>query len=374
MRILADDLTGALDCAAAFGAGVPVHLGDLAGDERPPIEIVATASRDVAPAALPALLNPCLPWLRAADVAFKKVDSLLRGNTFDEVDWLARHGGFSGLALVPAFPAQGRVTEEGQQWWLRPNGERTPVSASIRQSLLDRGWSVVSGPVQPAFNSTGSDIGSNKPQAWVPDVRNEAEMNAVAVQALNGPSGVLWCGSAGFAQALAQGIPPRMDLSLDAARSTEGALMLVSASHHAVTAQQWDVLKQSRWAPLCCQAQDPNILAVHNTPYPVLIDLAASTPLTPVQAADLLAQQVVHIAQYAPPPCSLVVIGGDTLLALCHALGATGLRSELPLGRPGWGCAKMLGGRWDGLVCHTRSGAFGTSQDLLQVVNSLGVR
>ena len=374
MRILADDLTGALDCAAAFGAGVPVHLGDLAGDERPPIEIVATASRDVAPCALPALLNPCLPWLRAADVAFKKVDSLLRGNTFDEVDWLARQGGFTGLALVPGFPAQGRVTEDGQQWWLRPNGERTPVSASIRQSLLDKGWSVESGPVPSAFKRTFSDIGSDKPKAWVPDVRNAAEMNAVAEQALNGPLGVLWCGSAGLAQALAQGMSQPVPKSLNAVSDlNEGALMLVSASHHAVTAQQWDVLKQSRWAPLCCHAQDPNMLAAHNAPYPVLIDLAASTPLTQTQAAQLLAQQVALIAQHAQRPRILVVIGGDTLLALCQALGATGLRSELPLSRPGWGCAQMLGGRWDGLVCHTRSGAFGTSQDLLQVVNRLGV-
>ena len=351
-----------------------MHLGALAGVERPPIEIVATASRDVVPGALPALLNPCLPWLRAADVAFKKVDSLLRGNTFDEVDWLARQGGFSGLAMVPAFPAQGRVTEDGQQWWLRPNGERTAVSASIRQSLLDKGWSVASGSVPPAFNSTGSDIGSDKPQAWVPDVRNAAEMNAVAEQALNGPSGVLWCGSAGLAQALTQGIPPRMDRSPDAARSTEGALMLISASHHAVTAEQWGVLRQSRWASLCFHAQDPRSLEAPGVPYPAWIDLSAALPLTPVQAADLLAQQVAQIAQHAPRPRILVVIGGDTLLALCQALGATGLRSELPLSRPGWGCAQMLGGRWDGLVCHTRSGAFGTSQDLLQVVNRLGVR
>ena len=370
MRILADDLTGALDCAAAFGAGVPVHLGVLAGDARPPIEIVATATRDVAPDALPALLNPSVSWLRAANVAFKKVDSLLRGNTFDEVDWLARQGGFRGLALVPAFPAQGRVTEDGQQWWLRPNGARTAVSASIRQTLLDKGWSVVSGPVPPAFNSTPHD----KPQAWVPDVRNAAEMSAVAEQALRGELGVLWCGSAGLAQALAQGMAPLMPPAPEAARLSEGALMLISASHHAVTAEQWGVLQQSRWAPLCFHAQDPCSLEAPGEPYPVFIDLSAAMPLTPTQAAYLLAQQVARIAQHAPRPSILVVIGGDTLLALCQALGATGLRSERPLSRPGWGCAQMLGGRWDGLVCHTRSGAFGTSQDLLQVIDSFDVR
>ena len=37
----------------------------------------------------------------------------------------------------------------------------------------------------------------------------------------------------------------------------------------------------------------------------------------------------------------------------------------------GRGCARMLGGRWAGVVCHTRSGAFGGPQDLLDVLGSV---
>ena len=87
-----------------------------------------------------------------------------------------------------------------------------------------------------------------------------------------------------------------------------------------------------------------------------------------MQAATLLHAQSRAIAAHAPRPRTLVVVGGDTLLALCQALGATGLQSEVALPRAGWGCARMLGGRWDGLVCHTRSGAFGGPQDLLEVL------
>ena len=61
LRILADDLTGALDCAAAFGAGAPVHLGRPASPEAPGLDLVATATRDVPVADLPGLLAPCVP-------------------------------------------------------------------------------------------------------------------------------------------------------------------------------------------------------------------------------------------------------------------------------------------------------------------------
>jgi len=80
---------------------------------------------------------------------------------------------------------------------------------------------------------------------------------------------------------------------------------------------------------------------------------------------------VPAIAHHAPHPRTLVAVGGDTLLALCRALGATGLQSWVPLECAGWGCARLVGGRWDGLVCHTRSGAFGGPRDLVEVLDSV---
>lgn len=359
LRILADDLTGALDCAAAFGAGVPVHLGRPASAEASGLDIVATATRDVPSAELPALLSPSLAWLRGAELAFKKVDSLLRGNTLDEVDWLARHGGFAGLALVPAFPAQQRVTEGGQQWWRQADGARTPVAASMVDGLHARGWRVVTTTLPPTLQ--------DGPVAWVPDVLGDADLDAVAEQALL-TSGWLWCGSAGLAHALARRLPePATATAVD---SAQGAVMLVSASHHAVSREQWRVLRAARGAE-CHLGEEPTTLAQGAAHYPMLIDLAASTALSPEQAAALLHAQTQTIAAHAPRPRVLVVVGGDTLLALCRALGAQGLQSERALPRVGWGCARMRGGRWDGLLCHTRSGAFGGPQDLLEVLSTV---
>lgn len=379
LRILADDLTGALDCAAAFGAGAPVHLARPARDDAPGLDLVATATRDVPVTELPALLAPSLAWLRGADLAFKKVDSLLRGNTVDEIDWLARQGGFAGLAVTPAFPAQGRITEDGQQWWLRADGTRTPVADSLREALRARGWQVHVGPQPPEA--------AGHPVAWVPDVRSDEDMDAVAAVAAHeaqaaGPGASapaaaprwLWCGSAGLAHALARTLGP-----LAAAAGTpahegqgQGEVMLASASHHAVSREQWRQLGASARAAACRSAEDPSVLVQPAAGYPMLLDLSAHRPLHADEAAALLARQAQAIAAHAPRPRTLVVVGGDTLLALCRALGASGLRSGTPLARAGWGCAHMVGGRWDGLVCHTRSGAFGGPLDLVQVLDALG--
>lgn len=360
LRILADDLTGALDCAAAFGAGVPVHLGQPTIGDCPGIDIVATASRDVPASEWPAQLSPALDWLRCADVAFKKVDSLLRGNTFDEVDWLARQAPFAGLAFVPAFPAQHRVTQNGQQWWQQADGTRQAVATSIHDSLRARGWRVDTGPVHP-------DVEGGR-VAWVPDVTEDAALDAAAGIALHSGRRWLWCGSAGLAHALARRMPqvshtPR-------ASTATGQVMLVSASHHPVSREQWRVLRAVH-GHRCHAGEDPRTLDADTAAYPALIDLSATEQLRPEQAVALLHSQAQAIATHAPRPRTLVVVGGDTLLALCRTLGATGLLSEVALERPGWGCARMRGGRWDGLVCHTRSGAFGGPDDLLEVIDSL---
>ena len=363
LRILADDLTGALDCAAAFGAGVPVHLGQPASIDAAGLDVVATATRDVDAAQLQALLAPCLPWLQGADIAFKKVDSLLRGNTLDEVDWLARQGGFQGLVMAPAFPSQGRVTRGGQQWWVRAGQPDTAVAANLAEGLRARGWAVHTGAQRPMPGGALC--------AWIPDAGSDAELERIAALAARDDGAWLWCGSAGLAQALARQLPLARGPGSGPTPAEPGPLMLVSASHHAGSRGQWQRLRQSPWAAHCHAGVAALAWPAADQPEPLLLDLCAPEPLSPQQAARLLAGQAATIAEQAPRPSTLVVVGGDTLLALCQALGARGLQSDTPLPRSGWGCARMVGGRWDGVVCHSRSGAFGPVQDLVEVVELL---
>ena len=132
IRILADDLTGALDTAAVFAGPVPVYIDHPPADRKTPVDRRARhrhARRRAG--SLPERLQRALDWLRAGTVAYKKIDSLLRGNTFAETHLdRGQHGSFNLTVFAPAFPAQGRITTEDRQWiarTARAQGVATPL-------------------------------------------------------------------------------------------------------------------------------------------------------------------------------------------------------------------------------------------------------
>ena len=330
LRLLADDLTGALDSAAAFAGDVPVFL-DAPGATEAPVSAVATATRDVPPATLPALLAPARAWLREADLAFKKVDSLLRGNTFAECAALAAD--YRRVVFAPAFPRQGRVTVDGRAWVRQPGASAlVPIVGTAL---------------------AGGFAGVAVPSLWVPEVRDDADLLRIARLSLQPEArGWLWCGSAGLAHALAEvhgraaghALPP----------ASPGPVLLVSASHHAVVRRQWARLQSHGGADLDLRC----------------VDLSAPGRLDPEAAAAALAAQTQALVEGSARPGTLVVIGGDTLRALCRAAGTDALLARAAP-RPGWGQAQLVGGRWDGLRCHSRSGAFGSDDDLVETLRAI---
>ena len=330
LRILADDLTGALDSAAAFAGEVPVFL-DAPGPGDDDISAVATATRDVAPRDLASMLAPSIDWLRGADLAFKKVDSLLRGNTFIECAHLGR--AFTRIVFAPAFPTQGRLTNKGRAWVVQPGSS---VSSPIGERSIVEVFA-----------------GLDAQEVWVPDVRTDTDLLAVAALSLQASShGWLWCGSAGLAQAMAavHGVAAQAE----PIAPSPPPLMLVSASHHAVVRRQWVRLHAE----------------MLSSPALALFDLSPAERLSAAQAATLLARQVEAIATREPRPATLIVVGGDTLRALCCATGASSLRAQASP-RAGWGRARLVGGQWDGVLVHSRSGAFGADDDLLEVIRTV---
>lgn len=118
--IIADDLTGAADAAAAYG---PTHTSSVmldVGSTWPEAEILSinTESRYLAAEeAAAAVTSAAGRALEQGRRVFKKIDSLLRGNVGAEVAAAlatATQGRGTGLAIVaPAFPATGRTTLRG---------------------------------------------------------------------------------------------------------------------------------------------------------------------------------------------------------------------------------------------------------------------
>ncbi|HET7782408.1 MAG TPA: four-carbon acid sugar kinase family protein [Arthrobacter sp.] len=118
--IIADDLTGGADAAAAYG---PTHTSSVmldVGSTWPEAEILSinTESRYLAAEeAAAAVTSAAGRALNQGRRVFKKIDSLLRGNVGAEVAAAlatATQGRGRGLAIVaPAFPATGRTTLRG---------------------------------------------------------------------------------------------------------------------------------------------------------------------------------------------------------------------------------------------------------------------
>jgi uncharacterized protein YgbK (DUF1537 family) len=358
VRLLADDLTGALDSAAAFGPGVAVHLDrpGVAADDGAPVSVVATATRDVPPAALPALLEASVPWLVSAGVAFKKVDSLLRGNTLAEVRWVASAGGFGRVVFAPALPAQGRYTL----------GERLAVSAPgapVAQAEV-RGESLLAA-LRTAAWPTGCEL-------ELPEVKTDADLARLAATLGRPGPRTLWCGSAGLAAAIARQWvePDRGVLAGPAAPfAPDGAVWVLGASHQGVARRQW-----ARAVAACPGATTVRHgdagefeLALQalaaGAAQLALLDLAPLESLAPAEAVALLQAQAARLAALPQRPARVLVLGGDTARALARAAGVTHLLSGSPV-RPGWGQARWCGGRWDGLWMDCRSGAFGDDDDL----------
>ncbi|MET1155158.1 four-carbon acid sugar kinase family protein [Arthrobacter sp.] len=115
--IIADDLTGAADAAAAYG---PTHSSSVVltlDGEWPDSEILAinTESRYLPDDQATAVVGNAVE--RAVGLGrrvFKKFDSLLRGNVGVELAAAAAGVADGGMAIVaPAFPATGRTTVNG---------------------------------------------------------------------------------------------------------------------------------------------------------------------------------------------------------------------------------------------------------------------
>jgi uncharacterized protein YgbK (DUF1537 family) len=370
LRILADDLTGALDTAAAFAGEVPVYLDAPPAFAVPPcpVSVVATTTRDVPADTLPRLLAPSLPWLAEADIAFKKVDSLLRGNTIAECAHVARAGGFGRLVFAPAFPKQGRVTIDGRQCVVPP-GEpierRQPVGDAPPAALFSALGLKVVPPSEPPLDGLS---------VWIPEVRSDDDLARVAALSTRADARHwLWCGSAGLAHAIAavRHLAPGPQRGT-APAGVPGPVLVVSASRHPVAQEQWGAVRASRQDAIVTVHGQPAALQAAcramRTPFDLaLLDLAPSEALSPEDAARLLATQLAEIVGAALRPAALIVVGGDTLRALCVAAGACGLSAGAS-SRTGWGCARIIGGVWDGVTCHSRSGAFGGPDDLSAMI------
>ena len=355
LRLLADDLTGALDTAAEFvGLTGPVQAfwHGAIPSVLPVNAALDSGTRELDTSRAVATVHHLAPHFAGSDIAFKKIDSLLRGHTIAELAACMRGEGWRYCALAPAFPFQGRITRAGQQYARDPDGNWRPAGDDLVDALLAAGVNA-----QPGRLNTDLARGIS-----VFDAETDDDLRQVAAAVRRCPHPVLWAGTGGLAQALAGQTP----LTLPRPEPILGLF----GSDHATTAEQlatcaphWMHVRDASPAIVdaITASLDANGIAL------VSFDLPAGTsrPAAAVRIAAAFGQ----LAGVLPAPGTLITAGGETLRSLCQALGATSLEVQ---GRivPGVPCSVMCGGRWNGVTVVSKSGAFGHPnllRDLLSI-------
>ena len=358
LRLLADDLTGALDTSAQFAGhcgALPVGWDDrsaaCAGDSR----AVDTGCRELLPRDARSRFADLIDVLApAADrLALLKLDSLLRGHAGHEIAACAARWPERSIVVAPAFPAERRVTRRGRQHWF-DGRQFSATGEDLCATLAARG-------VAFALRRPGAAIPAG---VSIFDAETDADLAMIVAAAHPDGAEPLWCGSAGLGYALAQrsGIASRGH-----AEPIEQPLLGLFGTDHPVTQQQLSGVSQHVFAVQAAEPQSVTEIAEAMRSRGVaFVTFALPMELTRAHARHAIDAIMAHMLPQLPRPQTLVVSGGETLRAVCDILGADHLVVDGQIA-PGIPSSRLRGGTWDGVRVISKSGAFG-APDLLRTL------
>ena len=359
LHLVADDLTGALDSAAGFACpAAPVAVSWAPSPAVPAsLSAYSTETRDCAGESAASRASA------AADIArqrldrpllFKKLDSLLRGHPVLELATFAERVGCDRIVLAPAHPSQGRITRGGWQYVRNSGGEYERILCDLAGELNAAGF------------ATGPDrTTSDKPTVTFADAESDADLQALVAQENGRDERILWCGSGGLAQALANKPPHRLAIP-------RGRVLVVIGSDHHVARTQVEALRQRDPGAVVSwtERDTPALLANDINRRLEVGTIAVIVPnfavCSQADAARAIATMLNCLLPRLNKPDALFCSGGETLRMVCDALDAHALLCEgfvsggIPLSR-------LLGGRWSQIAIMSKSGAFGTSDTLTEL-------
>ena len=417
LLILADDLTGAADCAVGFahaGHGAVVALEPAAPGTATPHAAWAldTDTRRLAPAL--AAVRTATAYLAARGDGrrlYKKIDSTLRGPWASEVAGLQP---LAGVAIVaPAHPALGRVVQGGgvqvhgqpladTDIWRLEHGDRPAGiaeqlhSAGLRTAALDA--QAFSG--QPgALAARIAALAAAGAQALVVDAQTVDALDTLALATGDpGPSAppcppLFWVGSGGLALALARlarlsqqlpgaaGAQATQATSVPPLPAAQGPVLVLVGSLSRVSARQCAQLVQAGGIAECVlppallrggaqhpdwAAQQAHIGAQLAVGRDLLVRIGQDAAFDPAEGPVLATALAALVGPHALLAGALLATGGETARAL---LAAAGIASLQVLGEtePGLALGRVLQARTSQRpLVVTKAGAFGSDEALLR--------
>lgn len=407
IAVIADDLTGASDAGVQFArrglaTRVLCDLDEAAVIADVEVVVVDTDSRGLPPDAAYARVRPIADRLRKLhpEHVFKKVDSTLRGNLGAEIDALMDAFGYTHAVVAPAFPALGRTTRDGlHRVGGRPVHEtesgrdpKTPVRESHIATLLQTQSRRAAAVVSLESVERGSRAIRDQVEAHVRrgasllvcDAESDTALRAIADSCADRPD-ILWVGSAGLADHLAEALaPPEIETGIANLEGLHGPILLVAGSVSRITRQQ--VAAVSACPRTVTVELNPAALADG----PVELERCRQqlgAALAPGHDCALvvadqpprveLAGRIVDVLGTLTADCArshhlrgLILTGGDTARAVCRHLGVAGIQLLAEI-EPGVPLGRLVGQTSTKLLAVTKAGAFGSEQTLVHALKHL---
>jgi 4-hydroxythreonine-4-phosphate dehydrogenase len=241
--IVADDLTGAADAAAAFAPSATTSVVLRQTDRSPVREVLSvdTNSRYLtAPESTAAVESAVAQAVRLEADLYKKIDSTLRGNVVAEVAATLRTAGAELALIAPAFPSTGRTVVDGI---VHVDGR--PLPGGNLQHLFSEGelkTAVVGlGTVRAGARALQGAIERHQRDGALAiciDAETDDDLRVVRDVTVASSVTVVPVGSAGLARVMsaAWATPSHGSLPLPASR--QGAVLMVLGSYSSVARAQ----------------------------------------------------------------------------------------------------------------------------------------
>ncbi len=372
---LADDLSGALDAAAAFhyaGRRVVIALSakdaprfgqpgtQNSGPEDWALGLTTeTRNADAATASAAVRAAIAIGQARGATLVYKKIDSTLRGQVAAELAAVLETLPGTRLLLAPANPAVGRTTRDGVLYVQGVPVHETPFGRDPRSPLRTSRIADLLGEV-----AKDHDI-------VIPDIETPADFTR-AVAAMNA-AGAPWLavGSGGLVHAIAQRVERNPLLHPNLGDRAPNPVLFLAGSAHPLNRGQVDALLGAR--PVDLVVVNPSVRAeggasVRDGSRRSLVLQLPEVRVDPAQALDaLITSALAHLARTGVR--RIFVTGGETAFALCQRLGATRLDYLAEL-EPGVALAEAQ--TPTGLLhLAVKPGGFGDAQTWIRVFDAL---
>src|SRR5262245_6779608 len=390
--ILADDLSGAADCAGGCAAAGWETLVLLEAAARTVASAAVLAidlnSRDGPPERAALAMRQAMALLPRSrgTLIYHKIDSTLRGNWAHELTAalkaMAGAGGAAPLAIIaPAFPAQGRITRHGRVKVRAAAAVDTTDAGDIASPLRQLGVDVrgldQASLRQPPLRLAQelSEAAAAGVEALICDAETERDLAAIAAAGLSAGVASLWVGSAGLMRQLAQRLQPQGRPRPPQLEAVRGAILFVVGSAAPASLAQFEALAAlPEVASLRLAAGDAQdrqgidrigarLGDTLGRDQDTALRLAPGSGRPDALDPQLVARLVQRIAPWLDRAAALVATGGETARRLLEAAQVWGIRlaGEVEVGVPlGIGLGQRA------LPIVTKAGGFGDRQTLVR--------